>query len=192
MKKSLSIAVFALASLWLTPGTSSAGGTFGVFTQTSCWPFSCFACCDCCGCCGKFNSTICVKPYNAFSPTCSGTLYCDGFCPLGTRPGYGPPQSALPPLDFGSLPTPAPCCEGGPVGGLTPPLIPGGIDAQPTANPMPGAPVQWPGPNTSRVWQNPVPSYGPIQASYSYPTYTPNYNYAQPMAVPYYWNNNGR
>jgi hypothetical protein len=186
MKKSLSIAVFALASLWLTPGASSAGGTFGVFTQTSCWPFSCFACCDCCGCCGcgKFSSTICVKPYNAFSPTCSGTICCDGFCPLG-RPGCGGPQSALPPLDFGSLPTPGPCCEGGSVGGLTPPLIPGGIDAQPTANPMPG-------PNTSRVWQNPVPYYGPVQASYSYPTYMPNYNYAQPMAVPYYWNSNGR
>ncbi len=188
MKKILSVAALALAALWLTPGTSSAGGTFGLFTQTSCWPFSCFACCDCGGCCGcgKFSSTICVKPYNAFSPTCSGSLYCDGFCPLG-RPGNDGPESALPPLDFGALPT-APCCD-------TPAtsIKPHASDLQP---PPPYQPATMPpqAVNTSRMWPNAAPNYGPMQVGYYYPTYTPayNYGYVQPMAVPYYWNSNSR
>jgi hypothetical protein len=192
MKKLLPISILALASLWMTPGTSSAGGSFGLFTQTSCWPFSCIAGCGCCG--SKCCSTICVKPYNAFSPTCSGTLYCDGFCPMGTPPGYGPPQSAMPPLSFGSLPSVGDCCGDACEAAVAPPMIPGNFDAQPATNPQPTAPVQFPGPNTSYVYPNAVPNYGPMQVGYYYPTYSPApaYNYTQPMAVPYYWNSNRR
>jgi hypothetical protein len=180
MKKVLSIGVLTLASLWLTPGASSAGGTFGLFTQASCWPFNCCASCKCC-------STICVKPYNAFSPTCSGTLFCDGFCPLGNPSPYGPPTSAMPGLPFGTLPSVGSCCDE-PTAGLTPPATPSAFETHRTATP----PAQLPVANTSGLWQNPVPYHGPVQIGYSYPTYAPAYNYTPPMAIPYYWNSNSR
>ncbi len=171
MKKLLAIGVFTLASLWLTPGTSSAGGTFGLFTQASCWPWSCLATCGCNKCC----ATICVKPYNAFSPTCSGTIYCDGFCPLNNRcGGFGIGTGG----GYGTLPEAGPGCEGTPVGGLP-------LESQPTV----GVPQ---GVNTSRLWQNAAPYYGPVQVGYTIPAYAPRSNTAQPMAVPYYWNSNGR
>jgi hypothetical protein len=190
MKKAFSVGILTLASLWLTPGTSSAGGSFGVFTATSCWPFNCCASCKCC-------STICIKPYNAFSPTCSGTLYCDGFCPLGTPPGCGfPPQSALPGLPCDTLPPAGSCCgDDGCAPAPTPPVTPGGSDVKPTANPLPFVqPAPLLEQNTSRVLPNQVPYYGPIQVGYYYPMSNPayNYHYTQPMAVPYYWNGGGR
>jgi hypothetical protein len=181
MKKVLSIGVLTLASLWLTPGASSAGGTFGYFTQASCWPFNCCAGCKCC------SSTLCIKPYNAFSPTCSGTMYCDGFCPLGSPPGYGSPQCALPIAPFGSLPSVGSCCED-PTTSSAAPAAPGAFEAQRISNP----PAPLPAVNTSGFRQNPVASYGPMQIGYTYPAYAPSYNYVQPMAVPYYWNSNGR
>ena len=171
MKKLLSIGVLALASLWLTPGTSSAGGTFGLFTQASCWPFGCLAGCGCHKCC----TTICVKPYNAFSPTCSGTMYCDGFCPIGAQgAGFGIAPSG----GYGTLPPAGSCGDGAPVD-MTP------YEGQPTT-------VVPQGVNTSRMWQNAAPYYGPVQIGYTYPTNAPRYAAPQPMAVPYYWNSNGR
>jgi hypothetical protein len=51
-------------------------GTFGLF-------YSHKPCCDCgCGC-------FCVRQYNAFSPVACGTIYLDGFLPIGS-PGCGP------------------------------------------------------------------------------------------------------
>ena len=168
MKKILSIGVLTLASMWLTPGISSAGSTFGLFTQTSCWPFNCFAHCECC------KSTICIKPYNAFSPPC-----CDGLAVLGN--GCGRCQSALAPLQYGSLPSVGSCCDGETTG-IIPPVIPGAIEQAPVA-PTP-APAK-----ASPITPSAMNSYGPMQIGYSYPTLVPAYNYGtQPMAVPYYWN----
>src|SRR5258707_3607261 len=133
MKTILSIGVLTLATLWLTPGTSSAGGTFGLFTQASCWPFNtlaCWCCNPCCGkCCPKCCLPVCVRQYNAFSPTCCGTMYSDDICPLGGR-GYGPPS-----LPYGALPPADACADGGTVS-MTTPATPSPCDGQPTANPV--------------------------------------------------------
>src|SRR5207244_4845086 len=34
------------------------------------------------------STTICLRQYNAFTPVCSGTLNCDGCCPLNLSCGY--------------------------------------------------------------------------------------------------------
>jgi hypothetical protein len=171
MKKFLSIGVLTLASMWLTAGTSSAGCTFGLFTQASCWPFNCLANCHCCGC-----STICIKPYNAFSPPCGGTLFTDDLVgPLRNQAGCGRAQGALP---FGDLPSVG-CCDGDTGGTLQP---------TPERAPVPPTPVV-PGTKTSFVVPGTFQNYGPMQIGYYYPNYMPAYNYnTQPMAVPYYWN----
>lgn len=88
MKKALLSSFLGLASLalWAAP---SVAGTFGLI-PCHCWP------CGGCGCCcGKCCSTICVRPYNAFSPCCSGTIFCDGCMPLGS-PGCGQPACGCP------------------------------------------------------------------------------------------------
>ncbi len=97
-------------------------------------------------------------------------------------------RAALPPLDFGPLPTAAPCCDG--ATGFAPPAQ----DFQTTPPPFQPTAMPVPGANTSRMWPNAAPNYGPMQVGYYYPTYKPayNYGYMQPMAVPYYWNSNGR
>jgi hypothetical protein len=174
MKKSLSIGVLTLASMWLTAGTSSAGGTFGLFTQASCWPFNCLANCHCCGGCGC--SKICVKPYNAFSPNCSGTLFTDDISGVGNPAGCGRPQGALP---CGDLPSVG-CCDSDSGGTLQP--------TPAERAPVPPTPVV-PGTKTSFIVPGTFQNYGPMQIGYYYPNYMPTYNNnTQPMAVPYYWN----
>lgn len=74
MKKIFSTALLALAVSGFAASESFAG-TFGLF----------YRCCGCCGCGAKF----CVRQYNAFSPVCSGTVYCDGCFPFGSGCGYG-------------------------------------------------------------------------------------------------------
>lgn len=69
MKRLLAAAVVSLISLALWAGQATAG----IF---NCW------CCNKCG-------TFCVRPYNAFSPVCYGSVTCVGFNPL-TTPGCGP------------------------------------------------------------------------------------------------------
>ncbi len=173
MKKMLSIGVLTLASMWLTAGTSSAGGSaFGLFTQASCWPFNCFANCHCC--CGGC-SNICIRPYNAFSPPCCGTLFTDDLCQMRNQSGCGSAQGALP---YGDLPSVG-CCDSDSGGTLKPTP-----ERAPTA-PTPVAP----GTKTSFMVPGTFQSYGPMQIGYYYPSYMPAYNYnTQPIAAPYYWN----
>jgi hypothetical protein len=73
MKKLLPAALLALAVSGFVAAPSFAG-TFGLFPH-----------CGCCGCGAKF----CVRQYNAFSPVCCGTIFCDGCCPFGNGCGYG-------------------------------------------------------------------------------------------------------
>ncbi len=72
MKKMLTAAILALSLTGLSAPSASAGA-FGLF------PHGC--CCNC-GC------SVCIRQYNAFSPVCSGCLFCDGCFPFGT-PGFG-------------------------------------------------------------------------------------------------------
>ncbi len=77
MKKFIPSALLAMAVSGFLATSSFAGCTFGL----------CYNHCGCCGCGAKF----CVRQYNAFSPVCSGTVFCDGCCPFGAGigPGYG-------------------------------------------------------------------------------------------------------
>jgi len=189
MKKVLSIGILAISALWLSPGTSSAGGTFGYFTATSCWPFNCCASCGCCdGCCNKCCTTICIKPYNAFSSPCiPGTnLFCGCSVNLagqGCEAGYGATSGCCDGAVLGQLPNLMPT-PGATATVTTPPHI----YMPPGAQPMPAG-------VSRQMWQQPTPNYGPMQIGY-YPAYAPTYNpavnYVQPMTVPYYWNSNGR
>jgi hypothetical protein len=71
MKRLLFAAVLSVAGAVLTTGQASAG----LFNK-------------CCGC----TTTICIRPYNAFSPVCCGALACDGCFPFAGGPGAGQPQ----------------------------------------------------------------------------------------------------
>jgi hypothetical protein len=75
MKKLIISALLAFAASSLVAVPSFAGCCFGL----------CKHHCGCCGCGAKF----CVRQYNAFSPVCCGTVFCDGCCPFGSG-GYGP------------------------------------------------------------------------------------------------------
>jgi hypothetical protein len=186
MKKLLPSAVLALVVSGVLTAQSFAGCCFGLFTN----------CCGCCGCGAKF----CVRQYNAFSPVCSGTVFCDGCCPFGACGGYG----------FGGS---GGCADGmcG-AGGCGLPFMgvpsgacgPNGCDGAclgslPASEPTPGAPV---GPTAPTTTASPLPSGSssliindrPIQnASYRPAVYTmpapvvPVQIQPQTMAAPSYW-----
>src|SRR5439155_10796780 len=65
MKKLFTTALLSLAGLAVT--TSQASAFF-----------------NCCGwrCCNKYSAKICVRPYNAFTPTCFGTITGIGCNPM--------------------------------------------------------------------------------------------------------------
>ena len=84
MKKLLFSSILGLAALGLSAAPSQAW-TFGLIPH-HCWPCSCFGC-GCDKCCG----TVCIRPYNAFSPVASGSMCFDGcnpFCCGGYSGGY--------------------------------------------------------------------------------------------------------
>jgi hypothetical protein len=175
MKKILAVAALSVAALGLTTNRASA------------W-FHCCGLHHCCGAC----ATLCVKPYNAFSPVCCGTICCDGCLPLscgqqggmcGGQMGYGPmcggPMCGGPMcggLEGG-------CCDScGSLGTLpapgatpTPPPPAGGSTSFPPApTPLPT------GPATSQVMPRAMPM-GPIQAT----SYRPGYGYGYGMGYGY-------
>jgi hypothetical protein len=167
MKRFLLAAVLSVGAIALTGGQAPA------------FPLRCKCYNKCC--------TFCVKPYNAFSPVCCGTLFCDGCCPqFGCRTQQYPAG-------------PGAGCEAGYPDGACADGSCGGGDAcsSPAYLPSAGAPgSQAPvmtGPATGR--QLPIPSTTPFQApaplplpngsgaqsSYPLPFGAP----VQPVAYPY-------
>jgi hypothetical protein len=187
MKKLLLSIALGLSALAVTPEASKAG-TFGLFT---------------CGGCGCSSCCFCVRPYNAFTPVCSGNITCMGCMPfccptpgyngMMVQPGYGADSSCQ-----------GGACEGGETvinnGGTTvnecqkaqglPPLpqMPQLSQPNPFTNPLQPLPANAPNP-ASRA---PTAS-GAIQANY-YQGYAPAYNpylyytYSPMGQMPYYWN----
>jgi hypothetical protein len=165
MKKILTAAFLAVGLTNLS-ATPASAGAFGLFYHS---------CCCCCGGC-----TVCLRPYNAFTPVVSGNLCCDGcvpFCPTGAYAG-----GACGPLGCGPLMGPG--CDGGCFGQLPPVTC---------------APSDAPAGTIGMAPQGvPVPMvYGPPQANvYSagyqpamYPVYPPTMpRQAQPASAPEYWN----
>jgi hypothetical protein len=99
MKNLFSAGLLALALTGLS-APSSFAGAFGLIPHHHC--------CSC-GC------SVCIRPYNAFSPVCCGTMYCDGCFPFTGGPGgpggCGPGGCAPGGLNYFGLP-----CDGGCVG----------------------------------------------------------------------------
>jgi hypothetical protein len=132
MKKMLFSMIVGLASLGMGAATSQAG-TFGLFVCGG----GCGECGGCghCGlfshCCSKCCSTICIRDYNAFSPSFCGNMCfngCNPFCGGGGagNPGCGPSIQMLP------------ACSGCPADPCAPADVSG-----PSAQAMPyGGPVQ--------------------------------------------------
>jgi hypothetical protein len=156
MKKLLFSSLLGMASLcmWAAP---SQAWTFGLI-PCHCRP--------CGGRCGRCCSTICIKPYNAFSPVASGSMCFDGcapFCnacpggypgmyPGGACAGYNPgmnnyqgaPACNGCPTDATPCPQPGPGAQAMPYGGPIPPAY-GYAPAYPQSV-MPAAAAQYYGP----------------------------------------------
>jgi hypothetical protein len=185
MKKLLPSALLALAASAFVTAESFAGN------------FGLFPCSSCCGCGAKF----CVRQYNAFSPVCSGTIYCDGIMPIasglanGGYGGYGGCAGGMCPggacgLNYMGFMSGPGCPDGGCLGSLpmseeaTP-----GTTAPPSANPV-ATPEPLPsnpsGPTSQTLSDRPIQStsYRPV---YNYPN--PLMMQAQPqiMVAPSYW-----
>jgi hypothetical protein len=184
MRKLLFAALLSLAGVGLSTGQASA------------WLF-CHHCCS-------GSATLCVKPYNAFSPSCFGTIACDGCFPVSFG-NHGP----YPPWAYGGGPGCCPpawdaCCPSlgcamdgagcgsclpgaappGPTTGAPTTLPPASVPAfqAPPPSPMPNGPT-----TGARAWPYPVQSAGYRGPSAYYPGYAP-LPWMQPMNYPASWN----
>src|SRR5262249_55929278 len=166
MNKMLLGGLLGLASLALASAPARAGA-FGCCTSSAygCCFGKCFRrCCNPCGCCCA--SVLCIRQYNAFTPVCCGSLYCDGCTPFGAPcggGGYGCGPARL-----------APGC----------PTICG--DATPTC----AAPA--PVPQQQMAARPMMVQYAPVQMVGYYPTYygaAPMWP-AIPQVTPAYWYGN--
>jgi hypothetical protein len=190
MKKLLGLGLLSVAALGWATAPASAW-----------WP--CFPMKGCCK--SKCCSTICIRQYNAFTPVCTGSLCCDGCCPINFGAGGGC-------CPTNCCPTSSTCSAGGVYGdpycmGQLPPAMPG--MAAPV---MAGAPnVQAPMPmsaayggqmgyNPYAAAYNPYAQFNPYAAAQFNPYAAAQVNpYAmgvQPAGytaqTPYYWNAGGR
>src|SRR5262249_2617705 len=99
MKKLFAAALLSCAIVGATTSQASAWG---------CWR-----------CCNSCYAKICVRPYNAFTPTCFGTITCIGCNPVN----FGGPMGGMGPACGGGSCGPS-CysgCDGGYLGTLPPP-----------------------------------------------------------------------
>jgi hypothetical protein len=141
MRKLLITAVLSLAGVGLTTGQASA------------WIFR-----NCCH--KKCCTSLCIRAYNAFSPTCFGTMYCDGCFPYAGVSGQGaPPWATYPGAWQGGFCGPAGCMMDG--------SFAGPIDAgQPDASGQAGLPANLP-PTTD------APAAAPAPVQNTVPTMAP-------------------
>ena len=134
MKKLTALGLLSVVALGCASSSASAW-----------WP--CFPLCGCCK--SKCCSTICCRQYNAFTPVCTGSICCDGCCPINMGSG-------------GCCPSSGNCCVGGGDGcclGQLP--APGAIGMPNMGMPMmAGAPMQ--GPMPSPMGGQPSAYAGPM------------------------------
>jgi hypothetical protein len=169
----------------------------------------------CCRHCSKYSTYICVRPYNAFSPVCFGSVTGIGCMPFfGGGPGFGWPGAApFMPSVFSHGPE---CCDAGfghhgyiPGHAHDAPAGEPGKQMPPAGKPfVPPNPTPVPG-NTLVPPQNLSYYYSPVHQAayqpahpmgyygYQQPGYHPTYNLGyyhpgyypmtQGYAVPSYW-----
>jgi hypothetical protein len=153
MKKLLFAALLSLAGVGLSTGQASA------------WLFHHHCCKNC--------ASICVKPYNAFSPSVFGSICADGCFPISAS--HGP---AAPPWAGGPA-----CC--GPVDGGC------GTAPATTSPPAKGTPTMLPGGSGGAAFQVPTPSMIPAGAQVGMPGVQPTGYGPLPwmQPPPAYWAN---
>jgi len=182
MKKLLPSAVLALVVSGVMTAESFAGCCFGLIPHRGC--------CGCCGCGAQF----CVRQYNAFSPVCSGTVFCDGCCPFGAcgGGGYGGgmgPMGGMMPYSGVMGCGPGGCGNGAYLGSL--PAADPEVDA-PSAPEAPATPLPV-GTTSQLVNDRPIQNAAYRPASYTapstYSTVAPVRIQPQMMAAPSYWGN---
>lgn len=177
MKKLLPSAALALVVSAFVSATSFAGHTFGLFYHHGC-----------CNCGAKF----CVRQYNAFSPVCSGTVFCDGCCPFGPSGcGYGGnggcANGACGVPFMGNLG----CGDGSCLGSLPPsepaPNAPATTNANPIVSPEPMPAI----PTSKAVGNRNIQNATFRSVGYTPAANTPAPVRMQPqmMAAPSYWGN---
>jgi hypothetical protein len=198
MKNLLTSALLAVAASAFVAAPSFAGCCFGL----------CYKHCGCCGCGAQF----CVRQYNAFSPVCCGTVFCDGCCPFGSGGGYGgygPGYGGCGPCAGGMCPggmcpgglnysgvlgSCTPGCDGACLGSLPPAESTSGVPATVESNPIvsPSAlPSQMPpGPVSQTINDRGIQntSYRPASPPATVPV-RPIYAQPQMIAAPSYWGN---
>jgi hypothetical protein len=201
MKKLITCTLLAFAASSFAAVPSYAGCCFGL----------CKHHCGCCGCGAKF----CVRQYNAFSPVCCGTVFCDGCCPFGScgygNGGFGPGfGGACGPCAGGVCPgmlnysgimscPPGVCADGACLGSL-PAAEPCGPMSPSTTTPAGSNPVVTPSPLPTQTEASPTShviindrgiqntNFRPV----SYPVPAVNIMprmQPQTMAAPSYWGN---
>jgi hypothetical protein len=170
MRKLLFAAILSLAGVGLTAERASA------------WFFlDWFHCHNCCK-----GATLCIKPYNAFTPSVFGSIVADGCFPValnqgGMYPCMGNGQPCFQGnggCGFNGVPGEVPVINGN--------VLPSGDAAVPQALPSapPPAPMAAPGPmpaptTTSQAWQNWIQA-----ANYYRGMYYPPYGFAPQVPRP--------
>lgn len=170
MKKLLPSAVLAVVVSGVLAAQSFAGCCFGLFYRH----------CGCCSC----GATFCVRQYNAFSPVCSGTVFCDGCCPFGACGAGGCGAGGCGVMPYSGV-LPGACADGAGFGSL------------PAADPVAGAPAPaapLPNGSTSQlVNDRPIQSAAYRPASFilpsTLPAIAPKQLQPQMMNAPSYWGN---
>lgn len=175
MKKMMFAVLLSLAGVGLSTGQASA------------WLF-CHKCCNSC-------ATICVRPYNAFSPSAFGSICADGCCPLQFGGCAPPPWMGPPPWACG-----APGCgmDGGACGSCTAGAPNGAMKTAPGT----GSPTMLPSGSGVPNFQAPPPAQmppGSTTGAMGYPSgvqaagyytggYAPMPWMPPPQGYPTYWN----
>lgn len=144
MKKLIALAVLSVAGLMVTVGHASA------------W-WCCHKCANTC------CTTICIHPYNAFTPICCGNLACNGCCPINLtqgccQQGCGYPQCGpcygAAPYGYGPSCYGAGCGDSSAYGLGQLPILDATQQRTPAMSPAPAAAPQ----TASPTYQGPVPA----------------------------------
>jgi hypothetical protein len=149
MKKLFVLGILSLGALGMAAQDSAAG----LFHR---W---------CCGHhCGHHSLKICVRPYNAFTPICSGTLNCVGCNPFTMHGGPSPMMPPMMPPYWGGF--------GGYEDACAPSCVSSGccdsstLPAPAPGTPLPSAPGAPPAPGGNGGFTPPPPTPLPPAVSY--------------------------
>jgi len=121
----------------------------------------------------RHSTVIVCRPYNAFTPVCSGNIVCDGCCPFNGLAGHM--GGGCDPMMGGGMLGHDMASLSAPLGGMHLGTLP--MTQHPGA--YVGAPM--PGPGYYPTQAGPMPAYQPNYQPAYQPNYQPNY---QPQQAP--------